>query len=117
MHPTACMSAMAAPAIIADASPTQGLPAYQVTDAAVNAPASIKPSSAMLMTPERSENIPPSAASISGVASLMAEKSSPALKMSLMLLAVSYQLNLRAPEKAEPVREPAYVDADGDEED
>src|SRR3954451_5322181 len=84
MHATAWIRAMAAPATIADASPTQGLRAYHVIDAAVNAPASIKPSSAMLMTPERSENIPPSAASSSGVASLIAEKSRPRLKISFI---------------------------------
>ena len=33
-----------------------------------NAPISIMPSSAMLMTPERSEKRPPSAPSVSGVA-------------------------------------------------
>ena len=33
-----------------------------------NAPISIMPSSAMLMTPERSENSPPSAPKMSGVA-------------------------------------------------
>jgi hypothetical protein len=73
MQATAWMPATAAPAAIAARRPTQGLPAYHVTAAAVNAPASIKPSSAMLMTPDRSENIPPSAASSRGVASLMAE--------------------------------------------
>ena len=84
MHATAWTPAMAAPAAMAASRPTHGLPAYQVTAAAVNAPASIRPSSAMLMTPARSEKSPPSAASKSGVAVRIVEKMSAMVKISLM---------------------------------
>src|SRR5215203_5259822 len=118
MHATAWRPAMAAPASTAETSPTHGLPAYHVTAAAVNAPASISPSSAMLMTPARSEKSPPSAASRSGVAKRRAERSRPKLKMSVRFIAVRYlPLDLGTPQHAEPVRHPAEVDPDGDEED
>ena len=57
-----------------------------MTTAAVNAPASINPSSAILITPARSENMPPSAANISGVAERIVEKSRMKVKMSVSLL-------------------------------
>ena len=70
------MSATSRPATAAHIKPTHGLPILTVTAEAVNAPASMIPSSAMLMTPPRSENIPPSEASVSGVAYLTIEASS-----------------------------------------
>src|ERR1051326_1985711 len=57
-----------------------------VSAAAVKAPASIFPSSAILMTPERSEKSPPSAASTSGVERRIVEAMSEKVKMSLMCL-------------------------------
>src|SRR5690242_2617656 len=57
-----------------------------VSAAAVNAPASIFPSSAILITPERSEKRPPSAASTSGVARRIVEAMSESVKMSFMCL-------------------------------
>src|ERR1051325_386264 len=57
-----------------------------VSAAAVKAPASIFPSSAMLITPERSEKSPPSAASTSGVAVLIVEAIKERVKMSLIQL-------------------------------
>src|SRR3982751_4720614 len=57
-----------------------------VTAAAVKAPASIFPSRAILITPDRSENRPPSAASTSGVASRMVDAISERVKMSLINL-------------------------------
>src|SRR3981189_1972916 len=70
------------PAALAASNPIHGLAfpspsfvsAAYVTAAAVKAPASIFPSSAILITPDRSENIPPSAASTSGVATLSGDK-------------------------------------------
>src|SRR6188768_2198309 len=56
-------------------NPRYGLLSSYVATAAVKAPASIRPSRAILITPERSENIPPKAAKISGVAPRIAEKS------------------------------------------
>src|SRR4030095_14739097 len=61
-------------------------PAAYVTAAAVNPPASIFPSSAMLMTPERSEKSPPSAASNNGVAVLIVEANNAQVKISLIFL-------------------------------
>src|SRR5689334_4751389 len=88
------MTAMKSPARIPESKPTHGLAlprcnflsAAYVTAAAVKAPASIFPSSAMLMTPERSENSPPSAASTSGVANLMVDAIKEKVKMSLIRL-------------------------------
>src|SRR6476661_7868097 len=85
---------MKSPASNPPSKPTHGLAlprcnslsAAYVTAAAVNAPASILPSSAMLITPERSEKSPPSAASTSGVASLMVEAIKENVKMSLIQL-------------------------------
>src|SRR5215204_4647439 len=62
--------------------PTHGLPLAYVVAAAVNAPASIIPSSAMLMTPDRSENKPPSAARMSGVERRIVEKINAIVKRS-----------------------------------
>ncbi len=67
---------------MAPSNPSHGLPVAYVTAAAVNAPASIIPSSAMLITPERSENSPPSAARISGVDSLIVDQISARVKRS-----------------------------------
>jgi hypothetical protein len=55
-------------------------------EAAANAPANIFPSRAILITPERSENIPPSAARTSGVANLIVDQSNAIVKMSLIVL-------------------------------
>src|SRR5829696_10168299 len=82
------------PASIPASKPIHGLAfpiprrvsAAWVTAAAVNAPASILPSSAILITPERSENRPPSAASTSGVASRIVEAMSEKVKRSRMNL-------------------------------
>src|SRR5438093_461681 len=70
------MSATNNPAVAAAVSPIHGLPIFTVTADAVNAPANIMPSSAMLMTPPRSEYIPPSEASVRGVAYLTIDASS-----------------------------------------
>src|SRR5947209_5694603 len=78
------MSATAMPAATAARRPTQGLPAKWVTTAAVKAPASISPSKAMLITPERSEKSPPRAARSSGVVRRMAEERSSIRKRSRM---------------------------------
>src|ERR1700752_1253624 len=83
---------MKRPGIMPPSKPIQGLAvpipnrlsAAYVRAAAVKAPASIFPSSAMLMTLDRSENSPPSAASTSGVASRIVEAMSESVKMSLM---------------------------------
>ena len=48
--------------------PSSHEPVMSAPQAPKNAPISIMPSSAMLMTPERSEKRPPSAPSVSGVA-------------------------------------------------
>src|SRR4051812_22508867 len=82
------------PAVIPASSPTQGLKlpmpifvsAAYVTAAAVKAPASILPSRAMLMTPDRSEKSPPSAASTSGVARRIVDQTSANVKTSLIRL-------------------------------
>src|SRR5689334_1387984 len=74
MQATAWISAISNPAATAAMRPTHGLPLAYVAAAAVNAPASIMPSSAMLMTPDRSENSPPSAARMSGVERRIVEK-------------------------------------------
>src|SRR6185369_4915586 len=68
-----------------------------VNAAAVKAPASILPSSAILITPERSEKRPPSAASTSGVASRIVEAMSENVKMSLMCLNVPRQSSSESP--------------------
>src|SRR6185503_10688071 len=75
------MSATASPATAAAASPNQGLAVNTVTAAAENAPASIIPSSAILITPPRSEYMPPRAARISGVDSRIIEASKDRLIM------------------------------------
>jgi len=75
-------------AAIAASIPTHGFCVKTVTAAAVNAPASINPSSAMLMTPARSEYNPPSAARTSGVAVRIVEKRSAMVNSSLMDLSV-----------------------------
>src|SRR5919198_6689774 len=69
------MRATNKPAVAAAVSPIHGLPILTVTADAVNAPASIMPSSAMLMTPPRSEYIPPSEARVRGVAYLTIDAS------------------------------------------
>src|ERR1043166_6526258 len=68
-----------------------------VSAAAVKAPASILPSSAILITPERSEKRPPSAASTSGVASRIVEAMSEKVKMSRMCLNASRQSSSQSP--------------------
>src|SRR5688572_14373867 len=75
MTATAKINATNAPAAIPETKPRYGLLDSYVTTAAVNAPASNKPSRAILITPARSENKPPSAANKSGVASRIVEKS------------------------------------------
>ena len=82
------MSATINPAIAAAINPIQGFCVKTVTAAAVKAPASIIPSSAILITPPRSEYIPPSAASISGVESLIIEASNDRLMTVLILFTV-----------------------------
>src|SRR5215813_2907707 len=75
---------MASPAAIPATRPKNGLLDAYVTAAAVNAPASIIPSSAILITPERSENIPPNAASTRGVANLTVDQMSDTVNISLI---------------------------------
>src|SRR4029079_9943408 len=83
---------MNSPAIIPPNKPNHGLAAPMprlvsaacVSAAAVKAPPSIFPSSAILITPERSEKRPPSAASTSGVASRIVEATSEIVKISLI---------------------------------
>src|SRR5574339_324533 len=82
MQVTACTRAINMPAPIAATRPIHGFPVVHVTDAAVNAPASIIASSAMLMTPARSEKRPPIAARMSGVASRIDEPSRTSVKTS-----------------------------------
>src|SRR5215510_1907725 len=93
------------PAIMPPNKPIHGLAApipsrvstACVSAAAVNAPASIFPSSAILITPERSEKRPPSAASTSGVASRIVEAMSERVKMSLMCLNAPRQSSSESP--------------------
>src|SRR4026209_2654657 len=92
------------PASIPANKPTHGLAlpmpnltsAAYVTAAAVNAPANILPSSAMLMTPDRSENSPPIAASTNGAASLIVDAIMDHVKTSLMVYALN-RLNPNLP--------------------
>src|SRR6185503_15052229 len=85
---------MKSPASMPPSNPIHGLAppmwrlvsAAYVTAAAVKAPASIFPSSAMLITPDRSEKSPPSAASTSGVASRIVEAMSENVKISFIVL-------------------------------
>src|SRR5687768_5510712 len=86
MHATAWISATRSPAAAPAIKPIHGLPVSHVTDAAANAPASRRPSSPILTTPERSEKRPPSAARTSGVASLMVDQISWVVKISLISL-------------------------------
>ena len=65
---TAWMSASRPPATIANTRPRNHEPVMSAPSTAKNAPIRSMPSSAMLMTPLRSENRPPSAAKVSGVA-------------------------------------------------
>ena len=65
---SACNAPKIAPEATAITSPRNHEPVMSAPQAPKNAPISIMPSSAMLMTPERSENRPPSAPKISGVA-------------------------------------------------
>src|ERR1043165_10292216 len=96
---------MKSPAIMPASKPIHGLAlpipnrwsAAYVTAAAVKAPASIFPSRAMLMTPDRSEKSPPSAASTSGVASRIVEAMSERVKMSLMCLNAPRQSSSESP--------------------
>ena len=74
MQASACIAAISIPAPIPANRPTNGLPTACVTAAAVNAPANIIPSKAILMTPDRSENIPPKAARIKGVVSRIVDQ-------------------------------------------
>src|SRR5262245_17428312 len=62
------MSPPMAPLMIATIRPTQALLEYQVLATAAKAPMIMNPSSAMLVTPERSESNPPIAAKMSGAA-------------------------------------------------
>src|SRR5215218_9565731 len=61
-------SASSPPEAIAIATPQTQLPVLSAPQMPQNAPISIMPSRPMFTTPERSENIPPSAAKVSGVA-------------------------------------------------
>src|ERR1044071_3688319 len=96
---------MKSPATMPPSKPNHGLAApiprlvsaACVSAAAVKAPASIFPSSAILITPERSEKRPPSAASTSGVASRMVEAMSENVKMSLMCLTLPRQSSSESP--------------------
>ena len=65
---SACSAAKIAPEATAMTTPRNHEPVTSAPQAPKNAPISIMPSSAMLMTPERSENRPPSAPRVSGVA-------------------------------------------------
>ena len=64
----ACTAANAPPATAAVTSPIHQWPNLSAPSAAKNAPESIIPSSPMFTTPLRSENMPPIAANVSGVA-------------------------------------------------
>src|SRR5689334_19097030 len=105
MVATAWTEATAAPAAIAAAIPSHGLWTKWVTVAAVKAPASMSPSSAMLITPARSEKSPPRAAKRSGVARRMAELTRPRFQRSCT--------SAPAPRRGAP----AVEGAGGDEED
>jgi hypothetical protein len=78
----ACTSASEPPAKTANRSPTTQLPLHTVAQMPKKAPASIIPSSPMLMTPARSLKMPPIAANVSGVAKRRVAAIRPALKMS-----------------------------------
>jgi hypothetical protein len=65
---TACSSAAAPPERIAIRSPSTHESSLSAARIPKNAPIIIIPSSPMFTTPERSENIPPRAAKMSGVA-------------------------------------------------
>src|SRR5262245_8043585 len=82
----AWMTPTITPAVIAAIIPIQGLPVKYVTAAAVKAPANIIPSSAILMTPLRSEYSPPSAARMRGVARRMVDAIKVKLKMSVIIV-------------------------------
>ena len=64
----ACTSASNPPEAIAIATPHTQLPVLSAPQIPQKAPISIMPSRPMFTTPERSENIPPIAAKVSGVA-------------------------------------------------
>jgi hypothetical protein len=64
----AWISAVRPPATIAAASPSHHELSLSAARIAKNAPISIIPSSPMFTTPERSLNMPPIAANVSGVA-------------------------------------------------
>jgi hypothetical protein len=65
---TACTTASRPPEMIPITSPPTQLPVLSAPQIPQNAPISIIPSRPMFTTPERSENMPPIAAKVSGVA-------------------------------------------------
>ena len=65
---TACTSAKPPPATAAQTSPISQSPNLSAPSTPKNAPASIIPSRPMFTTPLRSQNMPPIAAKVSGVA-------------------------------------------------
>src|SRR5918996_4083538 len=80
MEKKACMRARIPPAAMAPRIPSSHWPVSATTTIPKNAPASIIPSRPMLMTPERSEKIPPIAANASGVAKRSVAATRPTLK-------------------------------------
>ena len=68
MAKNACTRASPPPAAAAIARPQTQLPVLSAPQIPQKAPISIIPSRPMFTTPERSENIPPTAANVSGVA-------------------------------------------------
>src|SRR6266496_4317421 len=101
MQATACIAAISVPATIPASNPMYGLPTAYVTAAAVKAPASIIPSSAILITPERSENKPPRAARINGVESRIVDQIKAIVKISAINLHLG-DLHLRAFQQTKP---------------
>src|SRR5918996_686061 len=80
MEKKACMRARTPPAAMAPRIPSSHCPVSATTTIPKTAPASIIPSRPMLMTPERSEKIPPIAANASGVAKRSVAATRPTLK-------------------------------------
>src|SRR5687767_5034678 len=113
------MAAMNKPASSPANNPTHGLAlpipnltsAAYVTAAAVKAPANILPSSAMLITPDRSENSPPNAARTRGVASLIVDSTTVSNDVKKSLIGLRPQTS-----ESKPVQRPFEKSFSSDEE-
>ncbi len=90
MEKNAWMVARTPPAAMAPRTPITQLPVSAQTTIPKNAPASIIPSSPMFTTPERSQKMPPIAASASGVAKRSVAATRPMLKTDSSSVAASF---------------------------